>query len=66
LDFIMNTLSWLVGDEDLIAVRKKEDEAGRVNLSQRMGNFISLLTVLLIPLLVAASGIGIWFYRKRL
>jgi len=66
LDFIMNSLSWLVGDEDLIAVRKKEDEAGRVNLSQRMGNFISLLTVLLIPLLVAASGIGIWFYRKRL
>ncbi len=66
LDFIMNSLSWLVGDEGLISVRKKQDEAGKINLSQRTGSFVYLLSVFLVPFLVAVSGIGIWVYRKRL
>jgi ABC-type uncharacterized transport system involved in gliding motility auxiliary subunit len=66
LDFFMNSVSWVMEDESLIAIRAKEEGPGKVELSQKSGTFIFLLTVILIPLAVAVSGLVIWIVRRRL
>ncbi|MGK5087998.1 ABC transporter, partial [Bdellovibrionota bacterium FG-2] len=66
LDLLLNSVSWVMEDESLISIRAKEDEAGKVELSQKQGTVIFLLTVIIIPLLVAAGGIAIWAWRRRM
>ena len=66
LDFFLNSVSWTMEDESLISIRAKEEAPGKVELSQRAGSFVFLLSVIIIPLLIAAGGIGIWAIRRRL
>ena len=66
LDFMMNAVSWVMEDESLISIRAKEEGPGKIELSQKSGTFIFLLTVIVIPLLIAAAGLGIWIVRRRL
>ncbi|OFZ81779.1 MAG: hypothetical protein A2583_11120 [Bdellovibrionales bacterium RIFOXYD1_FULL_53_11] len=66
MDFFLNAASWVMQDENLISIRAKEDGPGKIELSQKQGQFIFILTVILIPLIVAVAGIVIWVYRKRL
>ena len=66
LDLFLNSASWIMEDESLISIRAKENEAGKVELSQKQGTVIFLVTVVVIPLLIAVAGIVIWVLRKRL
>lgn len=65
-DFFLNSISWLMEDESLIAIRTKEEGPGKVELSQKAGSVIFLLTVIVIPLLTIVAGIAIWYRRRRL
>jgi ABC-type uncharacterized transport system involved in gliding motility auxiliary subunit len=66
LDFFLNSVSWIMEDESLISIRTKEEAPSRVELSARQSGFVFILTVILIPLLIAVAGIVIWVLRKRL
>jgi ABC-type uncharacterized transport system involved in gliding motility auxiliary subunit len=66
MDLFQNSVNWAMEDESLISIRPKEDGAGKVELSQKGGTFIFLVTVILIPLLVAAGGVVIWAVRRRM
>jgi ABC-type uncharacterized transport system involved in gliding motility auxiliary subunit len=66
LDFMLNAVSWVLDDENQISIRAKEEGAGKIELSQRQGSLIMLLTVVLIPLAIAATGVVIWAIRRRL
>jgi ABC-type uncharacterized transport system involved in gliding motility auxiliary subunit len=66
LDFFLNAVSWVMEDESLISIRSQEEEAGKVELSQKAGNLIFLLTVIVLPILIAIGGLGIWIARKKL
>lgn len=66
LDFFLNSVSWTMEDESLISIRAKEEGPGKVELSQKAGTFIFLLTVLVIPLVIAVTGIVVWTYRRKL
>jgi ABC-type uncharacterized transport system involved in gliding motility auxiliary subunit len=66
LDFFLNSVSWALEDESLISIRSKEDEAGKIELSQNEGIIIFWISVVIIPLLIAALGIVIWVRRKKL
>lgn len=66
LDFFLNATSWVMEDESLISIRAKDDGVGRVELSREQGTLIFLLTVVIIPILVAAAGIVIWAVRRRM
>lgn len=66
IDFFMNAVSWIMEDESLISIRAKEDGAGKVELSQKAGRTIFLLTVIIIPLLIAVGGVVNWVRRKKL
>ncbi|MEK6704450.1 MAG: Gldg family protein, partial [Bdellovibrionota bacterium] len=66
MDFFLNSVSWVLEDESLISIRAKEEGPGKVELSQKQGTFIFLLTVIVIPVLVFAGGIVIWAIRRKL
>jgi ABC-type uncharacterized transport system involved in gliding motility auxiliary subunit len=65
-DFTLNSFSWLLEDENLISIRAKDPEAGRVELSSTAGSIIFLATVIALPLLIAAAGVTIWIFRRKL
>ena len=66
LDFYLNAASWTLENENLISIRSKETEAGKVELSQNEGVVIFWLSVVIVPLIIAALGIVIWVRRKKL
>ncbi len=65
-DFFLNAVSWVLEDESMISIRAKEDAPSRVDMSQKEGTVIFLLTVIVMPLLIAVSGIVVWVWRRRL
>jgi ABC-type uncharacterized transport system involved in gliding motility auxiliary subunit len=66
LDIFVNAVSWVMEDESLISIRTKEETPSKIELSQKAGSSIFLLTVIILPLLTAMGGIGVWVYRRRL
>lgn len=65
-DLILNAISWTLEDESMISIRAKEDEAGKIELSQGQGTWIALIAVIAVPLIIAILGIVIWVRRKKL
>ena len=66
LDLFMNATSWVLEDESMISIRTKDEGPGKIEMSNKEGTVIGLLTVFVIPFLIAAGGIVIWIFRKRL
>ena len=66
LDLFLNSVSWAMEDESMISIRSKEDEAGKIELSQNQGVIIFWISVILAPLFIAILGIVIWVRRKKL
>jgi len=66
LDLYLNSVSWALEDESLISIRSKDDDSGKVELSQNEGIVIFWISVVIIPILIAALGILIWIRRKKL
>jgi ABC-type uncharacterized transport system involved in gliding motility auxiliary subunit len=62
-DLFMNTVSWLAEQEDLISVRPRDPEDRRLSLTQQQAKMIFYLGVLLLPVLIFATGV--WVYVKR-
>jgi hypothetical protein len=66
LDLFVNSVSWALEDESVIAIRPREEAAAHMDLTAKQGMLIGLFTVIVIPLLVAAAGLAVWIYRRRL
>lgn len=64
-DFLLNTVSYLAEEEDLIAIRPKEAMGDRVYLSPSQERFIFLMSVILLPLVIIVIGISIFMRRRR-
>ena len=62
-DLFLNTLSWLAEDTDLTAIRPRNAQDRRVNLTLGESRLI-LGTVVLLPLTTLIFGISVW-YRRR-
>jgi len=63
-DLFMNTVGWLSQQENLISIRPKEADDRRVTLTATQQNNITILSLLLIPGLVFASGVYNWWRRR--
>lgn len=66
LDLFLNSVSWVLEDESLISIRAKDEEPGRIEMTQNQSTIIGLLTIFVIPLLTASAGIVIWYRRRKL
>lgn len=64
MDVLLNSISWLAEDADLIAVRPKEPENRMVNLNFRQSKLIFWGTVIFLPLITLSAGIGVWWRRR--
>ncbi|HPG41006.1 MAG TPA: Gldg family protein [bacterium] len=63
-DLFMNVISWMAGEEDLISVRPRDPEDRRINISQKQSRLILYLGVLLLPIVIFATGIVVYIKRK--
>jgi ABC-type uncharacterized transport system involved in gliding motility auxiliary subunit len=63
-DLFLNALNWLLEEEDLIAIRPKDPGFNPIYLTKQQGDLISYLTMAVIPGLVFAAGIAVWWRRR--
>jgi ABC-type uncharacterized transport system involved in gliding motility auxiliary subunit len=63
-DLFLNMLNWLSSDEDLISIRPKEPEDRRLTMTRRQSTMVFYSTVVMIPLLIIAAGVGVWWRRR--
>ena len=63
-DLFMNTIGWLSQQENLISIRPKEADDRRITLTATQQNNIMLMSLLLIPGVIFASGVYSWWRRR--
>jgi ABC-type uncharacterized transport system involved in gliding motility auxiliary subunit len=63
-DLFLNSVNWLVGNEDLISIRPKSASNRSVAMSESQQRTFFWLSVLFMPLAVIGSGIYIWWKRR--
>ena len=62
-DLFMNMIDWLSAEEDLISIRPKPPESQQLNLTAAQMNGL-LLRVAIVPLVILAAGIMVWWGRR--
>ena len=62
-DFILNAVEYMTSDEALITIRPKET-APLIELQKSQAGLVFLVSIILIPLLVAVFGVTVWLRRK--
>jgi len=64
-DLFINSINWLAGRADIIAIRPKKADNKRLDLSARSNTVIFYICVLLLPAIPMAAGIRILIRRFR-
>ncbi len=65
-DFILNTINWISGDENLITIRPKVAEMGKFVLTDTQLKLFLAVTVIFVPLMIIFVGAVIWWKRKNM
>jgi ABC-type uncharacterized transport system involved in gliding motility auxiliary subunit len=63
-DLALNTVNWLASDEDLISIRPKDRDDRRITLTRAQMNWVKITSQFLLPLLVIAGGVSVWWSRR--
>lgn len=63
-DLFQNAVGWLVGQSELVSVRSRTVRASRAELSGEQQVQIFYLSVLILPEILIAIGIAIWWRRR--
>jgi len=63
-DLFLNIMNWLSSDEDLISIRPKDPEDRRLTMSASQMRLVAYSSVVAIPLLIIAAGVGVWWKRR--
>jgi ABC-type uncharacterized transport system involved in gliding motility auxiliary subunit len=64
LNLFFNMSSWLLGQEDRINIMPKQMDITRVTINPLQGNLIRWFVLLILPLILLATGGVIWFRRR--
>jgi ABC-type uncharacterized transport system involved in gliding motility auxiliary subunit len=63
-DLVLNAVGWLVGQEELVAIRSRSVRASRAELTGNQAVQVFYLSVLILPQLLITLGIAVWWRRK--
>jgi gliding motility-associatede transport system auxiliary component len=63
-DFVMNTVNYLVGRENLILIKKEHKPVEPLMLNRTQGMVVFWIPVVVIPLVVLMIGIAVWNRRR--
>ncbi len=63
-DLFLNAIGWLVGQEELVSIRSRSVRASRAELTPNQQQQLFYLSVFILPQLLIASGIAVWWRRK--
>jgi ABC-type uncharacterized transport system involved in gliding motility auxiliary subunit len=65
LDFGINVINWLAGDDDLIAIQPRSTLDSDLKLAQPALTVMAWSFLIVLPLFFLASGAIIWWSRRR-
>jgi ABC-type uncharacterized transport system involved in gliding motility auxiliary subunit len=63
-DLFMNMMNWLSSDEDLISIRPKQQDDRPLTMNARQMSVVFYESVVFLPLLIVAAGVGVWWRRR--
>jgi ABC-type transport system involved in multi-copper enzyme maturation permease subunit len=63
-DLFLNTIAWVVGEEDQLSIRPNEAAKGSISFDALQFLLIALLSLLLVPGLAVVGAIGTWRRRQ--
>lgn len=63
-DLFLNSIAWLVGEEDQVSIRPNEAAKGTLSFTALQFLLIALLSLLLVPGLALVGAIGTWRRRR--
>lgn len=63
-DLFLNAVGWLVGQEELVSIRSRTVRASRAELTPAQAAQLFYLSVLIIPEMLIALGIWVWWRRR--
>jgi ABC-type uncharacterized transport system involved in gliding motility auxiliary subunit len=64
-DLFLNTVGWLVGQEELVSIRSRSVRASRAEFSPSQAGQLFYLSVLIIPELMVMLGVAVWWRRRN-
>lgn len=64
-DLFVNSVNWLIGDVESIAIRPARSRASRLALSAEQFTTIRSLSLFVLPELIAVVGVWVWWSRRR-
>jgi len=64
-DLVMNTISWLAEEEDLIAIRPQDPKTSPLFLTAAQGRLLWAIPVVFMPLVVAGAGLMVFAKRRQ-
>lgn len=65
LDFGINLINWLTGDEELIVIQPRATLDSSLIFSEFELTLMVVIFLILLPILFLASGLAIWWLRRR-
>ncbi len=63
-DLFLNSVGWLVGQGELVSIRSRSVRASRADLTPAQAARVFYLSVFIIPQLLMALGIWVWWRRR--
>ena len=66
MDLVLNSLAWMVGEEDQISIRPNEAAEAGITMSIGQGILVWLLCLLLAPGLTLMGAVMTWRARRKL
>jgi ABC-type uncharacterized transport system involved in gliding motility auxiliary subunit len=63
-DLALNMANWLAQQENLIAIRPRDPQDRRIQLTEDQSQRVFWLALLVIPGLLIANGVRVWWKRR--
>ena len=63
-DITLNIVNWLAQQENLIAIRPHDPQDRRIQLTEDQSQRIFFVALLIIPGLLLANGVRVWWKRR--